>query len=192
MPRACFFALALILCASCGTAATLELPPGTTVDQSSEWTPLASTEAFGSNVPLVAQVREVAQTFTVGRTGTLSGFLVRMGTDQTATLTVRVLPTIAGVPDPMDANALATWTYAPGEVPLPGSTWFLTIPGGLAVTVGQQFALSVSYPGGQGGWIQSGADNYAGGAIYERDPNVSTTWVNCCTGDLLFASYVGP
>lgn len=182
----------LALLAACGSAASLELPPGTTIDQFAEWTVLASNEDFGAGVPTAVQTREVAQTFTVGRTGTLVGFILSMGTDTAGTLTARVLPTAGGVPDPVDANALATWTYTPGNVPPPGSTWFLTIPGGVAVVAGQQLALSLSYPGGRGTWAQSGQDNYAAGAIFSRDPTVSPTWANCCGGDLVFASYVGP
>jgi hypothetical protein len=125
---------------------------------------------------------QLAQTFTVGVSGTLSRVGLQLTSDHASVpLTVSIFGTVGGVPDP--SALLATLDVPAGIFPITFS--LVPVPiidfdlgaASLPVSVGEVLAIAVSTPGitsppdapNQYEWILDGGA-YAGGAGFRRAP----------------------
>ncbi len=139
---------------------------------------------------------EAAQTFTVGLSGLLSKVDLLIGGTAAKPMTLMIRSVNAGVVDANDANALASFSItspAWGNPFYPISSFDIS-SAGLMVTVGQQYALSLSSPSTIfAGWAGPDTTPYAGGAAFGRSTSTAA-WGNPVgtSGDLLFATYVDP
>lgn len=177
---------------SCGGGdSTNSLPPGTVLDQFAGNTGGSALIPFGAD-DVQSRVVQLAQTFTVGVTGRLVALdLIAGGAD--SDLIVRIMPAPGGVIDPDVANAGFSTRILAFQVQPPGFGMFLTLSGGgLAVTAGDELAITLEHPDGAGMCLESSAA-YGGGHSYERDNENVPAWTERSGGgDLFFATYVAP
>jgi hypothetical protein len=158
-------------------------------------------QSFTSPTNLTSSINEccayVAQTFTAGRTGLLTGVAIDVRANDTTSLPLHVaIRTV-------DASGLPTSTVL-GETVLNSGTstlaQIIAFPQEIPITSGNQYAIVVNYQGappqgpGQGLGVWDGAigDPYPPGAlVLSFDYGVS--WTNVSPGyDLHFQTYVVP
>jgi len=187
MRRALVATACALLLARPATAATIAFDqgfdPGTTVN-------------FGGGVG--GDDYEVAQTFTVGLTGTLARLdLFINATVIAGDLFVKLLPTVGGVPVQSTALNLLSVTIPYGAVPIdpPNPTAFYSLDlsaFGFVVTAGDVLAIMLSGTGNYGFGGQNN-DPYAAGQFYERRTSQTLAWsvpTVAPLADLAFRTYV--
>ena len=145
----------------CAALAVLGMAPtpalaSAVLDQSNE--PLdTATNAFGTAANL-------AQTFTVGKTGTLAIVDLYMDSHGGQTTTVNIESVTSGMPS---GTVLAS-----GSAPVATSGWQeFTLTSPIAVTSGQQLAIVFTAPGG----VYGSPDNYTGGQALMQFSSWETT-----------------
>jgi len=118
--------------------------------------------------------RFIGQTYTAGRTGTLSGVAISVTSGAKVHLRVSIRDTVAGLP----GNAiLGTTTLGIAESPL---TSIIQFASQVAQVKGQQYAIVVDYPDApplgqaQGAWTGTTTNCYSGGNSVESESGV--TW----------------
>jgi hypothetical protein len=146
----------------------------------------------------------LAQTFTVGVTGTLAAVefnVLRSSASVTNNLTVGIRPLVTGAaPDPNSADALATRIVNNGDIGIYGpqpyawtSIFVDFSAANIAVTAGDMLALVLSIPsiiGNQGFGVQTDyLDGYAGGMRWAQNGD-NNAFVSGSTADLAFKTYV--
>lgn len=134
----------------------------------------------------------VAQTFTAGRTGVLTGVSVDVLGYGTSRLRVQIRTVTSEVP---------TETVL-GETVLDSNgaslSQVITFPTPIAITAGVQYAIVLSYEGappagagqGQGSWSGGTGDQYAGGQLLAKGIVNPTGWFAYPTYDVHFVTYV--
>ncbi|MBX9664394.1 PEPxxWA-CTERM sorting domain-containing protein [Novosphingobium sp.] len=137
---------------------------------------------------------EAAQTFTAGISGLLSKVDLMIGGVADSAMTLMIRPVNAGVIDPNNANALASFSIASPKwgTPFYPISTFDVSSAGVIVAAGQQYALSLSSNTSIfAGWAGPDTTPYAGGSAWGRTSTTSA-WGNPVgtSGDLLFATYV--
>jgi hypothetical protein len=134
--------------------------------------------------------RYVGQTYTAGRSGTLSGVAVSIQAHKTqSSLRVSIRNTVGGLPG---STILATVTLATSESPL---TNVIQFPGPVEQVAGQQYAIVADYPDAppigpgqaQGNWDGTVSNCYAGGTDVKSEDGA--TW-SAGAEDLHFKVYV--
>ena len=142
----------------------------------------------GTNVQITAANQKIAQTFTVGRTGTMDGVSVyreRVGT--TGDLIVEIRTTSAGVPT---STVLSTATVLESSFTTPRTQSAINLPP-FAVTAGDVLAWVIYVPNLTGGAVFTTGTNapatYAGGDEFFDNGGGFTLVAG---SDLSFATYV--
>jgi hypothetical protein len=122
----------------------------------------------------------VAQVFTVGLTGELTGVDLALARPvlnplPSDTVTVELRPTTGGVPDALDSSVIALiqvpFSYVPyWTAPLGEQTHFDFSPFDLQVTAGEQLAVDVGYSGEPNViWALGSSNLYSRGSAYSRN-----------------------
>ncbi len=171
------------------------------------------TESFGCGYAIIS-AQSIAQVFTVGESGTLSRIDVQLWRSPGATndITLRILSTTGGMPDPHSSGTLATSTITTANLPVssgipdPSNVPLSTVDvssAGISVSPGDEFGISLSRVGaGAPPWVLWGCSSgYTGGDSYRSSRgetwlvNTSTngfrTWVATCPEDLDGSGDVG-
>jgi hypothetical protein len=174
----------------------------TTVDQS--YTTFSGTGGTGSlSAAINEAVAFVAQTFTAGVTGYLTGVNIDVVSATTSgsppvspfPLNVAILAVSNGVPT---STVLAATTVPPGNVPLSVLVSFSQM---IPITSGTQYAIAVNYIGapppgpgqGQGFWVGTTGNGYPRGAAFVSSDGNSWAAMDTSIGaDLFFQTYVNP
>jgi hypothetical protein len=167
--------------------------PGHQLDQSNVY----SSASFDA---AVWQGGQRAQTFTVGRTGLLTGIDLQILRSPEAThdFTLSLRTTTGGIPNSNDASTLfesiIPMSIVPGYPPGPQSVplTHLSVTPPIAVKAGDVLALSLSRDGrGSPPWglWRHGTAKYTGGTIYHR-PSSSDSWILATGYDAGFRTYV--
>ena len=183
--------LVVFLAPSCGSGGGSGLPPGTKLDQYTTNTPGSRLVPFGREV-IGGRVLQLGQTFTVGLTGRLVAVdFIAGGAD--SDLIVRIMPAPGGVIDEDPSHALEVIRILAVDVQPPGYGMFVRLSGGgLAVTAGDELAITFEHPDGVGRCMES-AVRYDRGAAFERDNQNLTMWSPpASNADLVFGTYVAP
>ena len=138
--------------------------------------------------------KDLAQTFTVGLTGVLTGvdvYVMRLVGD--ADLIVEVRPTVGGVPVESDVAALASVVIPRASVPLPSDVGFTSVDltsFRVNVLAGQVLAIVLRTQGQTTyQWEGSAGNKYVGGALFSRSPSWAVVHPNF---DLGFQTFVQP
>lgn len=164
---------------------------------------------FSGTGTLSAYINEadayVAQTFTAGVTGILTGVSIDILSDTVSgspaispfPMNVSIYTVVDGVPT---SNILGA-TVGPGSIPL---SYLISFSAPMAIESGTQYAIAVNYIGappigpgaGQGFWVGATGNPYSGGAAFasvdgnkwfEEDSSPGVP-----VGDLFFQTYVTP
>jgi hypothetical protein len=118
--------------------------------------------------------RFIGQTYTAGRTGTLSGVAISVTSESKLPLRVSIRDTVAGLPG---KAILGTTTLGTADSPL---TSIIQFSSPVAQLKGQQYAIVVDYPDApplgqaQGAWTGTTTNCYAGGNDVGSEDGV--TW----------------
>jgi hypothetical protein len=177
----------------CPAAEAITLSGASVLDQSFTMTSSAGSVSAYINEAVIY----VAQTFTAGVSGYLTGVNIDVLSQPTGSLpispfpiTVSILATSNGIPT---STILASAVVGPGSVGL-GSLVSFVQP--FQVVAGTQYAIAVSYVGppppgageGQGLWIGALGSGYAAGSTFTSVDG--THWSGSSAGDLFFQTYV--
>src|SRR5262245_22506753 len=172
---ACALSLAVCGCGDSPTGPTT----GAVVDQAFE--PGAANALVG-----VGNVGAYAQTFAVGRTGTLTSIdLILMAQGADDTIRVDIRGTSATFPSLDDSVVLGSRLVAAADLP-PVNQGFVTINfvQGIPCTPGQRLAIVLIRVAGSGNadvlWITENqtVEEYAGGTALQRNGGNGTGWTN--------------
>ncbi len=134
----------------------------------------------------------LAQTFTAGLTGTLTGVNVQIDASGATSLALYIVATSAGTPSSiiLGQTSLSAGNYT--------FTTLFTFPSMISVVAGTQYAIAVGASGGTLIWTYSPTGGYAGGTAFDAsgtsDPS-SANWlplVVFAPADLNFQTRVEP
>lgn len=174
---------------SCGIFAqkSNRIPTTTVIDQSS-----ISETNLGSEINSCCKF--VAQTFTAGVTGTLSGVAIDVTSSPNSSFPLHVAirtVTSSGMPSPI---ILGETTLRSGSAPI---SQVITFPRAISIVAGDQYAIVVNYegapPAGQGKslgmWSGASGDTYPGGKSFASISD-GILWSQSAEGDFHFQTYV--
>jgi hypothetical protein len=131
----------------------------------------------------------VAQTFTAGITGNLTG--VNIDVNGLSAPPLRVV--IRTAPDGKPSGKALAIRYLPRDGQFPLSR-LITFNGPIPVTAGMQYAIQLNYAGvtGGGSWDGARGNVYAGGWELWHAPAAQPYWLVNPDEDLHFRTYVDP
>lgn len=135
----------------------------------------------------------IAQTFTVGKSGTLDQVDLMIwltDSDQPGNATVTIEP-VDGSGDPVYPLVPALSTGA-NAIPAGAHTWVSFDMTPLAVTAGKQYAIVVTPETYMTGALWDGGDEYAGGKAYDGTVGWTDIGSGGATDDWVFRDYVIP
>ena len=145
---------------------------------------------------------DIAQTFTVGQTGVLTGVEVFVRRSFTPTITdplvFDIRTTVGGSPTEPDsgANVLASISAAASSIPTVASFVGFDLSGfGISVTAGDVLAIVLQSDGPNPAYAWGGteADGYSPGASFRRTVTIFPTWMSTgFANDQLFRTFVEP
>lgn len=134
----------------------------------------------------------VAQTFTAGVTGALTGVSIDVASGDVGELYVRVVGVTNGVPNGTVLGERFLWT--PTLEPMSSAPLSYVISfAPIYVTAGTQYAIVVTYTGGptHGTWTGGEGDPYPGGSVFLGEEYTLTQWTPAQADlDLHFRTFV--
>ncbi|MCL5958790.1 MAG: PKD domain-containing protein [Chloroflexi bacterium] len=153
-------------------------------------------QSFTSPYNLGANINEccrfIAQTFTAGRSGTLAGVNINVGSSSSYQLHVAIRTVAGAVPS---TTILGETTLSSNSAPL---STLITFPQTINIVAGNQYAIVVDYPDAppagayqyQGGWTGATGNSYPGGAIFASYSDGVAWDINYPDYDLHFQTWV--
>jgi hypothetical protein len=130
----------------------------------------------------------VAQTFTAGITGNLTGVNIDVNADSAPPLRV----VIRTAPDGKPSGPALAIRYLPRDSQFPLSR-LITFNSPIPVTAGMQYAIQLNYAGViSGSWVGARGNVYAGGWELWHAPGAQPYWLVIPDEDLHFRTYVDP
>jgi hypothetical protein len=134
----------------------------------------------------------VAQTFTAGLTGALTGVSIDVASGDVGELFVRVVGVTNGLPNGTVLGERFLWT--PTLEPMSSAPLSYVVSfAPIYITAGTQYAIVVTYTGNttHGTWSGGEGDPYPGGSVFLSDEYTLTQWTPAQAGlDLHFRTFV--